>query len=56
LSAPAFRNLERGVDLSELVTRLQRGLIAGHQDMPVFRFARGEAQAVVAYLRSIQKP
>jgi mono/diheme cytochrome c family protein len=55
-SAPAFRNLERNMDLSELVVRLRRGPIAGHEDMPVFRFTRDEAQAIVAYLRSIQAP
>jgi mono/diheme cytochrome c family protein len=55
-SAPAFRNLERHLDLGELVDRLRRGPIAGHDDMPVFRFTRDEAQAIVAYLRSIQAP
>jgi mono/diheme cytochrome c family protein len=56
VSAPVFRNLERNMDLGELVDRLRRGPIAGHEDMPVFRLARDEAQAIVAYLRSIQAP
>ena len=56
ISAPPFRHLERHMDLGELVARLRRGPIAGHEDMPVFRFARDEAQAIVAYLRSIQEP
>jgi hypothetical protein len=44
------------MDLSELVHRLRRGPILGHEDMPVFRFTREEAQAIVSYLRSIQAP
>jgi mono/diheme cytochrome c family protein len=56
VSAPMFRNLERHMDLGELVARLRRGPIAGHEDMPVFRFTRDEAQAIVAYLKSIQAP
>ena len=56
VSAPAFRYLERQMDLGELVRRLRRGPLAGHDEMPAFRFTRDEAQAIVAYLRSIQAP
>ncbi len=53
LAAPPFRNLDRRVDLDTFVDRLRDGLIGGHPDMPVFRFAREDAQALVRYLKSI---
>jgi mono/diheme cytochrome c family protein len=54
-AAPAFRNLDRRLDLDQLVERMRDGLMTGH-DMPMFRFTRDEARAVVSYLRSIQVP
>ena len=36
--------------------RLREGLMAGHPDMPTFRFTREDARAFVLYLRSIQAP
>jgi cytochrome c len=55
-AAPAFRTLSRRVDLDTLATRLREGLISGHPDMPMFRFSREDARALIAYLRSIQGP
>jgi mono/diheme cytochrome c family protein len=55
-AAPAFRDLDRRLDLDGLMERLRRGLMSGHQDMPMFRFSREEARAVATYLRSIQAP
>jgi mono/diheme cytochrome c family protein len=54
--APALRNLDRRLDLDTFVDRLREGLDSGHRDMPMFRFTREDAHAVVAYLRSIQAP
>ena len=54
--APAFRNLDRRLDLDTFVARLREGLDGGHRDMPAFRFTREDAHAVVAYLRSVQAP
>jgi cytochrome c len=54
--APAFRQLDRRLDLDTFVDRLREGLESGHRDMPTFRFTRQDAHAVVAYLRSIQAP
>jgi len=54
--APAFRGLDRRVDLDGFVRRLQTGLTSGHPDMPTFRFSRDDARALTAYLRSIQGP
>jgi mono/diheme cytochrome c family protein len=54
--APAFRQLDRRLDLDTFIDRLREGLDSGHRDMPMFRFTREDAHAVVAYLRSIQAP
>jgi len=53
-AAPRFRTLDDGIDFSELSRRMQEGLLSGHQDMPMFRFSRDDADAIVAYMRSIQ--
>jgi mono/diheme cytochrome c family protein len=55
-AAPAFRALDRRVNLDSLVDRLREGLTVGHPDMPMFRFTREDARAFVLYLRSIQAP
>jgi mono/diheme cytochrome c family protein len=56
VGAPAFRTLDRRLDLDAFVARLREGLAAGHSDMPMFRFTREDARAVVDYLRTIQAP
>ena len=55
-AAPAFRDLDRRLDLDMLVERMQEGLMSGHRDMPMFRFSRDDARAAASYLRSIQGP
>ena|SRR6266545_445253 len=54
--APAFRALERRLDLDAFLDRLREGLTSGHPDMPTFRFTRDDARALIAFLRSIQRP
>ena len=54
--APAFRALDRRVDLDSFMERLSEGLMVGHPDMPAFRFTREDARAFLLYLRSIQAP
>ncbi len=54
--APAFRAIDRRVDLDSFMDRLREGLMVGHPDMPTFRFSREDARAFVLYLRSIQAP
>ena len=56
VGAPAFRQLDRRVDLDLFIARLREGLMAGHPDMPMFRFTRDDGRAFVMYLRSIQAP
>jgi mono/diheme cytochrome c family protein len=55
-AAPAFRALNRRLDLDTFTNRMREGLIVGHPDMPMFRFAREDARALTAYLRSVQGP
>ena len=54
VAAPAFRALDRRVDLDSFMERLREGLTVGHPDMPTFRFTREDARAFLLYLRSIQ--
>ena len=56
VGAPAFRTLDRRLDLDSFMDRLREGLTVGHPDMPMFRFTREDARAFVLYLRSIQAP
>jgi mono/diheme cytochrome c family protein len=56
VGAPAFRALDRRLDLDAFMDRLREGLTVGHPDMPTFRFTREDARAFVLYLRSIQAP
>jgi mono/diheme cytochrome c family protein len=56
IGAPPFRHLESRVDLDTFQQRLRQGLMSSYHDMPVFRFAREDARAMVVYLRSIQSP
>ena len=56
VGAPAFRALDRRVDLDSFIERLGEGLTVGHPDMPTFRFMREDARAFLLYLRSMQAP
>jgi mono/diheme cytochrome c family protein len=55
-AAPRFRTLDAQTDLSKLAQRIREGLLTGHEDMPMFRFNRTDADAMAAYIRSIQGP
>lgn len=54
VGAPAFRALDRRVELDTFTDRLREGLMSDHPDMPTFRFTREDARALVLYLRRIQ--
>ena len=55
-AAPRFRSLDARTDLSKLAGRIRGGLLTGHEDMPMFRFDGDDADAMTAYIRSIQGP
>ena len=50
-----FRTLSRSFNLDQFSQQLTRGILAGHPDMPEFKFSEDDARAVAAYLRSIQE-
>jgi mono/diheme cytochrome c family protein len=56
LAAPKFRELDRQLDLDKFARRLREGLLGTHRDMPMFRFTGDDADAMVAYLRTLQGP
>jgi mono/diheme cytochrome c family protein len=56
IAAPPMRALDRQIDLDKLSRRLRGGLLGTHRDMPMFRFSRNDADALVAYLRTLQGP
>jgi cytochrome c len=55
IDAPPFRTFgdDKLYD-NDFGQRLQDGLTTIHPDMPTFRFSRGDAEAAVNYLKSIQ--
>ena len=53
--APPFRTLGRSFELDRFAHDLRRGILAGHPDMPEFKFGEDDARAVIAYLRTIQQ-
>lgn len=56
VAAPPFRVLQNQIDIGQFAQRLRSGLLTGHEDMPMFRFDRESADAIAAYIRSIQTP
>jgi len=54
-AAPPFRVIGESFDLDRFARQLRRGVASSHPDMPEFHFNADDADAVVAYLRSIQQ-
>lgn len=52
--APPFRTLSELYPLDSLQEALVEGIIVGHPDMPEFRFQPSEADALIAFLKTIQ--
>ncbi len=50
-----LRSLGQRTDLDRLPRMLQRGISAGHPDMPQVKFREEDARDLRAYLRSIQR-
>jgi cytochrome c len=50
-----LRSLGQRIDLDRLPRMLQRGISAGHPDMPQVKFREDDARDLRAYLRSIQR-
>jgi mono/diheme cytochrome c family protein len=55
IGAPPLRTLGQRLDLDRLARVLERGISAGHPDMPQVKFSEDDARDLRAYLRSIQR-
>lgn len=52
--APPFRTLSENYEVSNLQEALVEGIVVGHPDMPEFQFEPGEADALIAFIESLQ--
>lgn len=53
--APPFRSLHRRYPVDELGEALTEGIRTGHPSMPEFRFDPDEAEALIAYLKWLER-
>ncbi|AWN39754.1 c-type cytochrome [Methylobacterium durans] len=53
--APTFRTLHRRYPVEDLGEALAEGIASGHPAMPEFRFDADEADALIAYLKSLER-
>ena len=54
-AAPKFRDLHFVYDVEYLSESLVEGIATAHPDMPQFAFDPGQAEAIVAYLKSLER-
>jgi len=54
--APMFRTLGTRYPIESLEEALGEGIMAGHPEMPEFKYDADDVGAIIAYLKSIQKP
>ena len=54
--APPFRELHLRYDVEFLGEALVEGIVTAHEDMPQFVFEPEEADAIIRYLKSLEKP
>ena len=53
--APPFRALHRRYPVTDLAEALAEGITTGHPTMPEFRLDPDEAQALIAYLQTLER-
>ena len=53
--APAFRDLHRRYPVEQLAESLAEGIVTGHPDMPEQAFGAAEVEALIAYLRGLER-
>jgi cytochrome c len=53
--APALRTLGKRYPVESLEEALGEGFMAGHPEMPEFKFDADDVGAIIAYLKSIQQ-
>jgi cytochrome c len=54
--APPFRVIGRIYPIDSIAKSLAEGIIAGHVDMPEYKFLPDEVEALIAYLKYVQEP
>ncbi|KMO41736.1 cystathionine beta-lyase [Methylobacterium tarhaniae] len=54
-AAPPFRTLHTRYPVEDLAESLAEGIRTGHPSMPEFRFDPDQAQALIAYLKSLER-
>jgi mono/diheme cytochrome c family protein len=52
--APPFRTLHNMYPVESLAEALTEGIVTGHPSMPEFRLDPGQAQDVIAYLKTLE--
>lgn len=52
--APRFRDLHERYDVEMLSEALVEGIVTAHPEMPQFSFEPQQAEAIVAYLKSLE--
>jgi cytochrome c len=52
--APPFRELHLRYDVEFLAEALVEGIVTAHEEMPEFEFDPAQAQAIIAYLKSLE--
>ncbi|MBR0683691.1 cytochrome c [Roseomonas eburnea] len=53
--APPFRDLHNRYPVDQLAESLAEGIVTGHPDMPEQAFSPEEVNALIAYLRSLER-
>jgi mono/diheme cytochrome c family protein len=53
--APPFRTLHERYPVDDLAEALTEGIRTGHPSMPEFRFAPDQAEALIAYLKTLER-
>ena len=54
-SAPRFRDLHLRYDVDFLSEALVEGIVTSHPEMPEFEFDPSQAEAIVAYLKFLER-
>jgi len=52
--APNFRDLHLRYDVEDLAEALVEGIVTAHPEMPQFEFDPDQAQAIIAYLKTLE--
>ncbi|MEO0983150.1 MAG: c-type cytochrome [Pseudomonadota bacterium] len=56
VEAVPFRRFSWRYPIRDLAEPLERGIVVGHPDMPVFQFEPGQVEALLKYIESVQEP